>query len=242
MKVNMDWRTGFLVAIWFLVGAIIFAITKDWQIVAAIATWLLAGGLIFAILQIRQARRSTNAQLAMELFRELRNDRVLEILRHIYNISPKQDSNYLTPIHRQDIDYVLNRLTTLGILVNEGVVDKTLAIEGFSGPAVVRCWHQLFNYIKQYQENMGDYIENYEGFVNCCLKYFTKADIRVEFKNDYAQIQDLVTELAQDKERCPRSLKEIKRDRKKRAKVAEKARSTNRKAKSTTETSSSGEV
>ncbi len=214
MKIRMNWRTGFLVVIWFLVGVIIFVIVKDWQIVAAIGTWLLAGGLIFAIQQINQARKSTNAQLAMDLFRELRSKTALERLRYIYSLPPKEDGKYLSTIHKDNIDSVLNRLTTLGILVNEGIIDTSLAIEGFSGPAVLRCWYQLLNYIKHLQQERGDYYENYEGFVSHCLKYFNKAHIKVKFNN----IENLVTEL-QKPELRPRSLEEIKKDREKRARA-----------------------
>ncbi len=221
----MNWRAGSIVAFWFLVGVLLYVIIKNWgvadwwdantwQIVAAIATWLLAGGVVFAIVQVRQAGKSTNAQIAMDLFRELRSKTALERLRYIYSLPSKEDGKYLSTIHKDNIDSVLNGLTTLGILVNEGIIDASLAIEGFSGPAVLRCWYQLLNYIKHLQQERGDYYENYEGFVSYCLKYFNKAHIKVKFNN----IENLVTEL-QKPELRPRSLEEIKKDRKKRARA-----------------------
>ena len=183
-----------------------------------IPIWVLAVAafLTFIVItrQMIQARKSTNAQLAMDLFRELRSKTVLERLRYIYSLPPKEDGKYLSTIHKDNIDSVLNRLTTLGILVNEGIIDTSLAIEGFSGPAVLRCWYQLFNYIKHLQQERGDYYENYEGFVSYCLKYFNKAHIKVKFNN----IENLVTEL-QKPELRPRSLEEIKKDREKRARA-----------------------
>ena len=83
----MNWKAGFLVAIWFLVGVILFSVFKDWQVVAAIATWLLAGGITFAIVQVQQARRSTNAQLAVEFFQRLKDEK--DTLRRIYELGPE---------------------------------------------------------------------------------------------------------------------------------------------------------
>ena len=67
----------------------------DWQMVAAIATGVLAidVGIGFwrAKKQLEETRKSANAQLAVELFRELRNERFKEILRFIYSLKPEED-------------------------------------------------------------------------------------------------------------------------------------------------------
>jgi len=214
--INKSKLPAAILVIWLLVGLGLSCTywEWDWQVLAGIATWVLAGGVFAAIWQIREARKSTNAQLVMDLFRELRSKTTLERLRYIYSLPPKEDGKYLSTIHKDNIDSVLNRLTTLGILVHEGIIDKSLAIEGFSGPAVLRCWYQLLNYIKHLQQERGDYYENYEGFVSCCLKYFNKAHIKVKLNN----IENLVTEL-QKPELRPRSLEEIKKDREKRARA-----------------------
>ena len=154
-------------------------------------------------------------------YKELRSDKALEILRYIYSLPPKEDGKYLSTIHQNNIDFVLNRLGILGALVSEGIINKSLAIEGFSGPSVLRCWYQLFNYIKHVQQERGHYIDNFEGFVDCCLEYFDKAHIIVKFNNDYdVNIENLVTEL-QKPELRPRSLDKIKRDRKNRARAVQ---------------------
>lgn len=203
--------------------------------------WVLAVLALFtftiAIQQINQARKSTNAQIAMDLFRELRSDKALEVLRLIYSLPPKEDGKCLSTIHKDNIDSVLNRLTTLGILVNEGIIDASLAIEGFSGPAVLRCWYQLLNYIKYLQQERGDYYENYEGFVSYCLKYFNKAHIKVKFNN----IENLVTEL-QKPELRPRSFKKIKKDRKKRARAENIQREDTEKTTKNDDEATEGEV
>ncbi len=215
MKVHMDWRTGFLVAIWFLVGVIIFVITKDWQIVAAIATWLLAGGLIFAILQVQQARRSTNAQLAVELFRELRSIKTLNGLHLIYSLKPEKFEN-LSKEAIDQIEYVVNRLNMIGALVANGIIDERLAIEAFAGAPALRCWYQLYeHYIKENQHNRGFYCENYEGFARRSLDYFRDANKQIWFHREGEEDRkiELITELQQDVLR-PRNLEEIKRERK----------------------------
>ena len=106
----MNWKAGILVATWFLVGVVIFAITKNWEIVAAIATWILAGGIIFAIVQVQQARKSTNAQIAVGLFRELRNEKALRMLRSIYNLRREDDITAFSQDVRDKIDYILTEV------------------------------------------------------------------------------------------------------------------------------------
>lgn len=216
----MNWKAGFLVTIWFLVGVIIFAITKDWQIVAAIATWLLAGGIVFAIVQVQQMRRSTNAQLAVELFRELRDKDLLNTFRKIYQLRPADIERLLTNTNKKDeelrheIEGVLDKFEMLGGLVNRRIIDESLAIEVFAGPPALRCWYQIVKYIKEEQGRRGCYCENYEDFARCSLEYFKNANKRIMFYREGEEdIKDLVTEL-QKKELRPRSLEEIKRARK----------------------------
>ena len=162
---NMNWRTGFLVAIWFLVGVIIFVITKDWQIVAAIGTWLLAGGLIFAILQVRQMGKNTNAQVAVELFKELRKEEILKTLRKIYRRKPTdlkrllnistEEENKEDATLRDDIEKVTDNLELLGALVAQEIFDTKIAIEAYSGSTVLRCWYKLKEYIEEVRKQRG---------------------------------------------------------------------------------------
>ena len=188
--------------------------TWGWTAVGALATIVLAGGVLLAFWQIIQTKKSTNAQIAVELFRELRNKKALQVLRSIYNLKPQEDIETLPQGFKDNMDFVLDRLQLLGKLVYKGIINKSLAIEGFGGPAILRCWFQLAPYIWKIQKDRGFYVEDYEILANDCLKYFKDRSIEVSFKNRYIYIQDLVKEL-QNKKLRPRNLKEIKKARKK---------------------------
>jgi hypothetical protein len=170
---NMNWRTGFVLFVWLLFGNVVYYIVKSWdtdfwdidtwQIVAAMATWLLAGGIAFAILQVRQARKNTDAQLAVELFKELRNYETVEKLRSIYDLT-SEDLKRLPSDREKEIDYILDRLDVLGALVVNRIIDKKLAIETYGGYSALRCWYKLCaSFIRLEQCNRGYYNENYEA-------------------------------------------------------------------------------
>ena len=161
------------------------------------------------------ARNSTNAQIAMGLFKELRDSETIEKLRSIYNLNPEDFEN-LQDDKKKEIDYILDRLDTLGNLVTEGIIDKKLAIETYGGPPALRFWHKLKDYIRAKRDDRGYYGENFEIFTRLSLDYFKEAGIKVKFYREGEEDKgiDLVTELQRDELR-PRSLKEIKRDRKK---------------------------
>ena len=236
----MNWRAGwegaFVIGIWLLSGLITFLLLKYWiivswwdiriwEVVAAIGTWLLAGSIMFAFVHVEHMRRSTNAQLAVELFRELRKTEAIEKVRSIYNIpydfSKPESVKNLRVNEEKDIDYVLDRLDMLGALVNKRVIDKSLAIEGFGGPAVLRCWYWLVHYIRDTQQNRGYYVENYEVFARASLEYFRDREVRISFRNDKLRVyvKDLVDELGKwdkddsKKSLYPRNFKKIKMDR-----------------------------
>jgi hypothetical protein len=218
---------------WFLVWPCINTInwnTINWEAVAAIATCVLAGGIGVAIWQIvvtrkntnrqlEEARKSTNAQLAVELFRELRNKEALEIFRFIYTLKPQEEVKSLPAVDRHNIDYLLDRFDLLGKLVNRKIIDKPLAVESFGGPRVLRCWFQLGHYIRQVQSERGYYVVNYEDFTHQTLKYLDNEGAKVGFKNPQVTppvtIEDLVQELKErENERdetkpYPRSLEHI---------------------------------
>jgi len=136
---------------------IIIGITcQNWQLLVAIATWFLAGGIFVAIWQIivtrENARKGTNAQLAVELSRELSSEEVRNTLRDIYRL-PESVQNLRScgkndsEIH--DIDSVLHRFNLLGALVSQGIFDERLAIEAYGGVPVLKCWYQLREYIRR---------------------------------------------------------------------------------------------
>ena len=123
--------------------------TWGWSAVQAIATCVLAAGIGVAIWQIiitrENTRKSTSAQLAVELLRELRSEEVKDHLRYIYNLSPK-DMQYLRNRDKNLIESVFDKFHLLGDLVERGIIEKRFATE--LGPAALRCWYQLFDYLK----------------------------------------------------------------------------------------------
>jgi len=188
-----------------------------WAAIAAIATGVLAIGVFVgfwrAKKQLEVTRDSTNAQLAVELFRELRSHDALQIIRFIYGLEPEEKVENLSTIDKYNIDYLLDRLDLLGALVNRGIIDSPLAIEGFGGPAVLRCWFQLVHYIKSNQKKRGYYVENYEAFARLSLDYFHGKDIKICFYQEGREKKELVFEELQKDGLRPRNLKEIRRDR-----------------------------
>jgi len=221
------WR----LTVWFLGGVAIYSIIRTWggiwwdaeiwQVVAAIGTWLLAGGVAFAFLQVKQARKSTNAQLAFNLFSTLRNPEIKKLLRDtIYALKPDETIN-LADEQKVAIDELIDWFDMLGSLVAEGIVDKKIAIESFAGPPALRCWYQLAPYIRQEDRDRGFYADNYEDFTRCSLEHFAKNKVRVMFhrKGEEESRKNLVVELQSYKKTktglYPRSLKEIKKARKK---------------------------
>jgi hypothetical protein len=214
--------------IWLTIGLALVIIylflfgKVNWQVLTGFATWVLAGGVFLAFWQIREARKSTNAQIAMDLFRELRSDKILDIIRYIYNLQPNEDGKCITEKHKHDIDYILNRLDILGILVDEGIVDKRIAIDGYAGVTALRCWYILHQYIWKLRCQRGYFGENTENFTRLCMDYFLKHNIEV---NLYKEAENrtkpskipLITLLMLDSSIRPRNLKEIKRDRNKKS-------------------------
>ena len=158
----MNWRAWILL-VWFLFGlsgvltalGIIFdwwqleGITRreSWGMLSASLTWILAVGVVFAIWQINQAKKSTNAQIAMDLFRELRSDRALGILRFIYNLKPAQGKLNLPSTDLHSIDYILDRFDVLSVLVAEKCVDDKLAIDAYAGVSALACPHKGYHFL-----------------------------------------------------------------------------------------------
>ena len=213
---------------WYVLGIIIallgggffavWQVFKDWTAVGAIATCILAGGIFVAIWQIREARRSTQAQIAMDLFRELRDKKTMKQLRDIiYKLS----DDYSEPkdeYQKGIIEYLISRLNVLGILVENGFIDKELAPEAYAGTTSLRCWYKLHKYIWKERDDRKYFGDYFEAYANRCCRYFEDNDIEVGFNT----IDDLVKKLlnakkeeAESKRKLyPRSLKQIRKDRK----------------------------
>jgi hypothetical protein len=225
----MNWKIGYIVALWFLVGCAVYAIISaaiqiplfrgqwclnNWSIVAAIGTWLLAGGVVFAFMQVQQMRKGTNAQIAIGLFQELQKQDRVETLRYIYSfdnpITHQDVERVLTEQHRNQIDMVLNQLDTLGVLVRNGVMDERLAIDGYAGATVLRCWYQLHRYIRGEQggKRGSNVWEHLEDLANRTLEYAEKQrkpSYWIAFRPGHKDTRiDLVAELAKTEDQALR--------------------------------------
>ncbi len=229
-----NWTIVLIIA-WIIVGFVLILIylgiygNVTWEVLTGFATWVLAAGVGFAIYQVRQARRSTNAQLAVELFRELRSEESKETLSLIYRLTP-EDISYLyeTPIsmHQQYQDWknrinsLLDKYVMLSNLVNNNIIEKSLAIETFGGLPALKCWYKLVDYIRKETCKRGYFLDNYEAFTRLCQDYFHDRHIEVNFYEERIDgtIKSkipLITLFKLNPSLCPRRLEEIERDRKK---------------------------
>ncbi|MBU2536368.1 MAG: hypothetical protein ABIK32_03185 [Chloroflexota bacterium] len=216
LPVTLIWL-GILIGIW--------TTCKDWDMLAAIGAWVLVLGVFAAILQINQAKRSTNAQIAMGLYRELRDEKAIQKLRNIYTIDGGK-IKYLSNQQKQDVDYILDRLDTLGNLVIKGIVDDKLAIEAYGGPPALRFWYVLKDYFRMIQKQRGYYGENFEAFTRRSLEYFKENDIEIKYYQTSIEdkgiplvetlmklIDEQKSEALWENKKYPRGLEEIKEDR-----------------------------
>jgi len=176
----MKWLMRVLGIIWFLAGIVIFIYFSrqgwswDWNTLGSLATWVLAGSVWFAFWGIIEARRSTYAQVAVDLFQELRSDRTLKILRFIYSLKADEDVQKLPSIDKHSIDHVLDRLEMLGALVAQGIVNDRLAIEAYGGPPVLKCWYKLRGYINSVRDDRGLFCKYVEDFARRTVAYQIK--------------------------------------------------------------------
>ncbi len=210
------WRL-ILGVLWLALLVGIWAICQNRTMLAAISTWVLIGGIGVAIWQIIETRRSTNEQLetarrntdtqfAVGLFQEFRNKETLKILRYIYELPPKEDGKCLSKVHKNEIDYVLDKLGRLGVLVANGIIDEELAIEAFGGVTSLKCWYKLKNYIEKVRERQGLHWGIYvEYFASRTLDHWkNKKDWVLYYRNEGDKSIDLVRKFDDDKNLCPR--------------------------------------
>jgi hypothetical protein len=186
---------GGLVFVWWLSKG-------NWQVVTAIATWFLALGVAYAFLQVQQARRSTNAQIAVGLFENLRDEKILKTEWDIiYKNDRKVIKGFLDDDKKKEetekIGRVLDWLDILGILVKKDIVDKDLAIMGFAGVTAVRCWYRLVDFIREMQSERkrGFYAEYYEDFTHECMKMFGNQHIKVKLQGVDGDLIELIEKL-----------------------------------------------
>jgi len=203
----MDWKTGILVTVWFLVGVVLYAILRDWQVVAAIGTWLLAGGIVFAIVQVRQMRRSTSAQVAVQLFQILREEEAVETIEKIYELGPNYSAGFIKNDAelKKKIEHVIDNLELLGALVAQRIIDKQLAIEAYSGSTALRCWYVLREYIieERNRRRGGLYCKYLEDFAWRTWNHCSNKVRILYYEDDPNDAFDLVQHLIEHEEIRP---------------------------------------
>jgi hypothetical protein len=185
-----------LISIWILIGLIaLFYYWStyggvNWQVLSGFAAWVLAVGIFFTAVQIYEAKKSNNAQIAMDLFRELRNEILVETLRFIYKLNPE---NCVITFHsdQKRIEHVLDRLDMLSVLVKNKIVDPKLAIDAYAGAPTLRCWYVLHSFIVDIRNERKYFCYPFEGFAHFCMDYYNKRGIEVAFESDYDPV-DLV--------------------------------------------------
>lgn len=170
MKWSFDWKFALLLGVvWFGVALLVRPLCASYYLwmhsLAGIGTWLIAFGLFVAFWQYKQMRRSTNAQVAVGLYLELRSeDTMMRTLRYIYSHSPGKLASARGKT-KDDIDSLVDRLDLLAALAIHGVVDKKLAIEAYGGPSYLKCWLQLYQFIQDARIMRGRrFCENTEEF------------------------------------------------------------------------------
>ncbi len=211
-------------AVWLATMIVVFFVFKTmgtpwlldsavWQVMIALGTWILAGSVFLAYRQIKQAQKSTNAQLAVQLFTELRSEKTLKIIRDIYKLKSIGSGKRLSKKVKEDINYVTDRFELLGGLVDMGIIDKKLAIEAYAGTASIRCWYQLHQYVKQIRRERGYCAENYEAFARLSLDHYYRNKIEVTFYQIGEKDKELVFTELQKGNIKPRKPKDIKKQR-----------------------------
>jgi len=206
----------------------------------SLPTLILAIALVVAVSQVVQARRNTQAQIALSLFQELRSPEALDKLRNIYNrvydASTPEAVLSLKDEQKEEIEYILDRFDVLAVLVENGIVDPSLAIDAHAGTPSLRCWYRLHGYIRQCREKRGYFAYNFEAFVRRSLDHFRRHNIRVSLYIEGMDTPPVVlTDVLTGGPLHPRTLSEIKKQRKDEARRAGKQRSCGEEPEETTD-------
>ena len=216
---------------WLIIAMLVWAAfgllkvySQDWSALEAISTWMLVAGIFWAIFQVYETRKSTNAQLAVEFFQGLKDEK--DILRRIYELGPEniklisKNSNWCVDnLNKNKIDSVLDMFNMIGGLRKQGILDTSLAIGIIAGAPALRCWYKLNGYIKEERSKRSYVLEYYEDFTRECLAYFDSLHVKIGFYETGTngtiifKLDDLVEKLKIDPSLRPRSLKEIQQER-----------------------------
>lgn len=159
----------------------------NWVAFGAIATCVLAIGILFVIWQIWEERRGRNAQVAISLYQEFRGIETREIFRLIYYsiyengmLKDTRSGQKLSEVEYRKVADVIDRLEFLGVLVAGGIIDASLAINLFKGPAI-RGWACLSGFIERRREERGHYARYFQDFVKRSVRYQIEHDPREEW-------------------------------------------------------------
>ena len=150
-----------------------------WEAIAGfVAAGIVFGAAIFAYVQLREMKRRRNADVVVEIYRELRNREAIETLRFIYRVEP-EEVEHLPDQQRLDIERMCDRFEMLGILVCEGSIAESLALELILG-SPLRCWRQLCPYIQRRRgpPGRGHYARYFEDYARRSIKYQIKNEPR----------------------------------------------------------------
>jgi hypothetical protein len=205
-----------LAIIWIIIGFILLFVylgiyhNVTWNVLTGFATWVLAGGVFCAFYQIQESRKSTNAQIAIDMYEELRSEESLETLRFIYDLNPANPEIVFNS-DKYRIEYLLDRFNFLSILVKNGIVNRNLAIDSYAGASFLKCWYVLHSFVNDIREdrNRKSYCYPFEGFTNLCMEDFKDRGITVGLKNRYCKVDDLVIELLNAKDSKEQEKKQL---------------------------------
>ncbi|MFC2002958.1 hypothetical protein ACFLV4_03315 [Chloroflexota bacterium] len=148
-----------LVVTWLLVGIVLLSFYSkfDWNVLLGFATWVLAAGVCLAIWQLRETRQRTKLEYTERRLEELNSIESKEGLQITYGRTPSKLSE-LEKEERDKVVQVLERMHTLGLLIEQGYADKELAIEAHRGK-FIRCCYKLRPCICYERKRRGKYGE-----------------------------------------------------------------------------------
>ncbi len=117
--------------------------------------------------ELPELKRVRNAQVAIDIYNELRTEKGLESLRKIYRL----EDGTVPENMEVEVERVLDRLELLGALVTANVMDKDVALRLVRGQPL-RCWYKLRQYIEhQRQRRRGHYARHVEYYAHLSLKH-----------------------------------------------------------------------
>jgi hypothetical protein len=216
------------------IGALLIGIVSNWNWLElqAIATWFLLLGVVLTVLHVQQARKSTNAQIAVELFKQLRDPNFTKTLRKtIYDNKSEAIKAFIDDDKKKEtvskIEHIIDRFDILGALVAKKIVDEEIAIEAFAGPPALRSWYQLAPFVRELQKRRGFYCIYYEDLSRRSLEHFNNNNIEIWLQLKWNRrriplVKELIKLVERRDDLRPRSLGEINKGGQKMGKLSVK--------------------